>query len=65
MRLDSTQSSVQPLLPLLGLDLLVASRHLGFVAGLSGGADLDGCVLKWGGTDGHFGTTLREDKPLI
>lgn len=51
---------VPPVLSLLGLGLLVASRHLGFVADLSGGADLDGRVLKRGGTDGHFGTALRD-----
>lgn len=38
-----------PFLSLLGLGLLVSSRHLGFVGRLAGGADLDGCVLKRGG----------------
>lgn len=51
--------SLPPVLSLLGLDLFVASRHFGFVACLSGRADLDGCVLERGGTDGHFGAALR------
>lgn len=62
MRFGSTQPSDPPVLSLLGLDLLVASRHLGFVARLSGGADLDGRVLKRGGRDGHFGAALRDDR---
>lgn len=41
-----------------GLGLLAASRHFGFVARLSGGANLDGRVFKGGGTDGHFGAAL-------
>lgn len=54
-----------PVLPLLGLGLLVASRHLGFVARLSGGADFDGRVLKRGGRDGHFSSALRDDRNRI
>lgn len=50
---------VPPVLSLLGLGLLVASRHLGFVTRLSGGADFDGRVFKRRGRDGNFGTALR------
>lgn len=49
-----------PVLPLLGLDLLVASRHPGLVARLSGGANLDGRVLKGCGGDGDFGAALGD-----
>lgn len=59
---DITQVCVSPVLSLLVLGLLVASRHLGFVTRLSGGADLDGRVLKRGGRDGHFGTALRDNR---
>lgn len=59
---DTTQVCVPPVLSFLGLGLLVASCHLGFVACLSGRADLDGRVLKRGGRDGHFGTTLRDGR---
>lgn len=62
---DITQVCVPPVLPLLGLGLLVASRHLGLVARLSGWADLDGSVLKRGGRDGHFGAALRDDRRRI
>ncbi len=62
---DITQVCVPPVLSFLVLGLLVASRHLGFVACLSGGADLDGRVLKWGGSDGHFGAALRDDRRSV
>lgn len=57
---DMTQVCVPPVLSLLVLGLLVASRHLRFVACFSGGADFDGRILKWGGRDGHFGAALRD-----
>ena len=55
----NTGASVLPVLSLLSLGLLVASRHLGFVARLPGRADLDGCVFKRGGRYGDFGAALR------
>lgn len=58
---DMTQVCAPPVLSLLVLGLLVASRHLGFVACFSGRADFDGRVLKRGGRDGHFGTALRDE----
>ena len=48
------------LLPLLGPGALVAARHLGPVAGLAGGAHLDGGVLKRGGGHRHLTATLRK-----
>lgn len=56
---------VPPVLSLLGLGLLVSSRHLGFVGRLAGGADLDGRVLERGGRDGDFAPALREDTRML
>lgn len=54
-----------PVLSLLILGLLVSPRHLGFVANLSSRANFDGCVLKRGGGDGHFGPTLSDDTAVM
>ena len=58
---ESERMRLPPVLSLFARCLLAPARHLGLLVGATGGANLDGRVLKWGGCHGYLIATLSKE----